>query len=74
MAMKNISDRQVLLAQQRYQRDTAGRWGYEILSEETGECLKVCFNCLKRAADRGLIEYGVSVRTGWITEKGQALI
>lgn len=29
---------------------------------------------LEKAADRGYIEYGVSARTGWLTDKGRALL
>lgn len=29
---------------------------------------------LEDAADEGLIEYGVSPRTGWLTNKGRALL
>ena len=47
---------------------------YEILSAVTGECEKVCFRAMERACDRGYIEYGVSLRTGWLTRKGAELI
>lgn len=46
---------------------------YEALAAETGQPEKVCFRAMERAADRGLIEYGVSLRTGWLTEKGKQL-
>ena len=28
----------------------------------------------ERAARRDLVEYGVSLRTGWLTDKGRALL
>jgi hypothetical protein len=47
---------------------------YDLLMERTGECFKVCWRAMERACDRDLIEYGVSLRTGWLTEKGEALL
>ena len=35
---------------------------------------KVIYAAMKRACDRDLVEYGVSLRFGWLTEKGTALI
>ena len=69
MAMKHIQDWQVIFA---YRRRKAGdpRYPYEILQEMTGECEKVCYRAMERAYDRGFIECGVSLRTGWITDEG----
>lgn len=49
-------------------------WPYELLAERTGECEKVCYRAMERAFDRGLIEYGTSLRSGWLTDDGLALI
>lgn len=49
-------------------------WPYEILKEWTGQPEKVCERAMERAERRGLIEYGVSLRSGWLTEKGKALL
>lgn len=73
MATKDITDVQVLLAVKQYQKDR-GEWPYEILSRETGQCEKVCYRAVERAHSRKLIEYGVSLRTAWITEKGKELL
>ncbi len=70
MATKDISDLQVLKAYSR-SRDL-GKFPEEILQEETGECEKVCFKAMERAHDRGLIEYGCSLRSGWLTDKGKS--
>lgn len=45
-----------------------------VLERETGAPPKVVYAALERAANRDLIEYGVSVRSGWLTDKGKALI
>lgn len=50
------------------------RWPYVLLMERTGQPMKVCYRAMERADDRGLLEYGVSLRTAWITEKGRALL
>ena len=47
---------------------------YEKLAEITGAPEKVTYAACERACDRELIEYGVSLRTGWLTDKGKALV
>lgn len=42
-----------------------------ILKSRTGQPEKVIFRCLERAVDRGLLDYGVSLRTAWLPEKGE---
>lgn len=74
MAMKDITDRQAVEAQKRWRENQDGPWAYEILSRETGQPEKVCFKCMERAEERGLLEYGVSLRTAWPTDKGLALL
>lgn len=69
MATKHITDKQVLEAYVQYSKDNS-KWPYEILMERTGEPEKVCFNAMLRAVKRGYIDYGVSVRSGWLTPKG----
>lgn len=49
-------------------------WPYDLLAEWTGQPIKVCYRAMERAEERGLIEYGTSLRTGWLTEKGKALL
>lgn len=73
MATKHISDKQVVEAVAIFNRDR-GRWPYELLAESTGQCEKVCFRAMERACDRGLLEYGVSLRTAWLTEDGRKLL
>lgn len=73
MATKDISDVMVCRAYQQYRRDNE-RFPYEILMAETGECFKVCYAACERADRRDLIDYGVSLRTGWLTEDGEALL
>jgi hypothetical protein len=38
---------------------------------ERGFPLKVVYAKLQKLLDRGLIEYGVSLRTGWLTPAGE---
>ncbi|MGU3466407.1 hypothetical protein ACLBXO_16295 [Methylobacterium sp. C33D] len=80
MAMKDIPDLMVLQAymQAFCEREILGseawRFPYVILQEWTKQPLKVCYRCMERACDRGLIEYGVSLRCGWIDPKGYELL
>lgn len=77
MARKDISDLQVVLA---YRKSKLARtslsmmYPYDFLMEETGQSFKVCYRAMERADKRGLIDYGVSLRTGWLTEKGLELL
>ena len=73
--MKNIPDKMVLLAYKLYHQNiTLDKFPYDYLMEISGEPFKVCYRCMERAADRNLIEYGVSLRTGWITKEGEKLL
>lgn len=79
MARKDISDIQVLRAYKQAERNwkaNDGRrwWPEEILVVETGQPVKVCLAAMERAFDRGLIDYGVSLRSGYITLAGKALL
>jgi hypothetical protein len=50
------------------------KYPYEILSEQTGEHPKVCYRAMERASRRGFVDYGCSLRTGWVTPQGEALL
>lgn len=69
-----ISDVQVLAAYALARQHRAGPWPYEILSIATGAPEKVTYAACERAEDRGLLDCGVSLRSGWITPKGHALL
>ena len=74
MATKDITDRQVCEAV----RDSCVRgwepFNYDLLTERTGRPLKVALRALERAVQHDLIEYSVSLRTAWLTDKGKALL
>jgi hypothetical protein len=70
----NISDKQVLAAIQKSHEMGFDKYCYEILAEESGCPLKVCYTALERVNDKGYIDYGVSVRTAWLTDEGEAVL
>lgn len=74
MQRKDIPDDKVVLAYMQSKIENMERYPYEILSEWTGAPFKVCYAAMERAHARGYIEYGVSLRTGWPTEKGENLL
>lgn len=77
MAMKHVSDYMVCVAVDTYRqfyKTTDVPYPYETLAKFTGQPEKVCYRAMERALRRGYLEYGVSLRTGWLTEKGKALI
>ena len=67
----DVSDREVCLACRR-------RSTHEFITDELAKRFpgcppKVLYAALERACRRGLIEYGVSMRTGWLTPEGEEL-
>lgn len=72
MSTKDISDLQVLEACRdwplhRHFADT-------LLAVRTTQHPRVAFRALERAHARGLIEWGVSIRTAWPTPEGRAML
>lgn len=75
MATKDVTDLQVCRAVRVSRREDPRKvWSQTILSFWTGECEKVCIRAMERAARNGFLEYGVSIRTAWLTNEGQLLI
>lgn len=74
MATKDITDFQVLRAYEERAKNILSPAVHEILAQQTGQCVKVCFHAMDRVHRRGLIEYGVSVRSAWLTEEGKKLL
>lgn len=60
-----------------YNRQAPGApvlWPHDILASWTGQALPVCYEAMQRAAVNGYIFFTVSLRAGWLTEKGRRLI
>lgn len=82
MATKDISDLQVVQAyaemarQMNAVRGTGQRYEYadDILERTTDQHQKVCERAMERACGRGLVEYCMWLRGGWLTDKGKALL
>lgn len=75
MSVKNVTDEMVVKAVNDFRKSgMCGPYPYEALANLTGECEKVCYRAMERAERHGLIEYGVSLRTGWLTDKGIDLL
>jgi len=82
MATKDISDLQVVQAYAEMHRQICAtresglhfEYADEILERITGQHLKVCERAMERACGRDLVEYGMWLRGGWLTDKGNALL
>lgn len=72
MSTKHISDLEVLEACRDWR--THGQFADALLAVRTEQHPKVALRALERADKRGLIEWGVSLRTAWPTPAGQALL
>lgn len=70
MKRSDITDRMVCDAYRRRGKAFAD----EFLAAETGAPLKVARAAIARAFCRGLLDSGISDRTGWLTEKGLELL
>ena len=81
MATKDITDLQVVHAYEEMRRhidairETKRQLRYvdEILARSTGQPLKVCQRAMERAYGHGLVEYGMWLRGGWLTDAGKSL-
>lgn len=73
MSVKDISDELVCKAIHQFKK-TGDLWPYVLLQKWTGQPEKVCYRAMERAQRHGLIEVGVSLRCGWLSEKGLALL
>lgn len=75
MKRSDITDAQVCEAYRRWRAECPyGKTAEVHLMEMTGAPIKVAYAAMERASDRDLVNYGVSLRTGWLTEKGLALL
>lgn len=70
MARKDISDMQVLQAFVDMKLCGRAELADAILMRRTGQCEKVVYRAMERTLDRGLLEFGVSLRSGWLTDAG----
>ena len=78
---KDITDYMVCKAYEimQYQKEKSNWTQYdtaEIILQKTYPTApeKIIYAALERAYEHGLIEYGVSLRTGWLTSRGKKLL
>lgn len=71
MSRKNVTDEIVCQA---YADEATGRLRIPLLMERTGEPEKVVYRAMERAYGHGLIEYGLGLQWGWLTDAGKALL
>lgn len=74
MKRSDISDLQVVACAIRWRNGTHPGFVTDMLARETGAPLKVAEAAMERAVSRGLLDYGVSLRTAWATDAGMALL
>lgn len=77
MSRKDISDEEVVQACKDFHDGPKGvirPASWQLIAQRTGQAEKVVYAAMQRAFDRGLIEYGVSLRTAWATDKGRELL
>jgi hypothetical protein len=73
MATKDITDLQVCQAYAEW-TEKREQMVDSLLMRATGQPEKVVYRAMERADRRGYIDYGVSLRSGWLTDKGRELV
>lgn len=74
MATKDITDAQVVKACVDSHAAPMEAGALDLLEVRSGQSVNVCVRAMERAARRGFIDYGVSLRTAWAEPKGKALL
>ena len=74
MATKDISDHQVCRVYREMEADGGPARADARLQALTGQPIKVCWRAMERAERRGLVHYGVCLRSGWLTDEGRATL
>lgn len=75
MKRRDISDLEVCRAVAQYHKDMSNNpYPYIYLSNKFNCDEKLAYSACERAYGNGLINFGVSLRTGWLTEKGEKLL
>lgn len=73
MKLKDIPVEEVLIQQQKWWKNNELPFTYEVLGEKYGS-EKLVYKKMEKLAGLGYLEYGVSLRTAWLTEKGKELV
>jgi len=77
MARKDVPDWMVCAAYKEsatIRNNDINIWPYDILMKWTNEPEKVCYAAMQRSSEKGYVECGVSLRSGWITSEGEELL
>ncbi len=69
MKRSDITTKQVLEACHKFHNGDT-RNSLQILMDETGLPDKICYAAMEREDEKELIDYGVSLRTAWVTKEG----
>lgn len=73
MKRSDITTQQVLEACHKFHNGDS-RSGLKILIDETGLAEKICYAAMEREDKKEFIDYGVSLRTAWVTATGYAYL
>lgn len=73
-----ISDEMIVLGYLEYnarlKAGMRGKFADEVIKELTKKPMRVIWRAMSRACNRQFIEFGTSLRTGWPTREGLALL
>ena len=74
MKRSDIPTIEVMIAYKQYNDDRYGDFPTVILMKKFNAPEKLIYSAIQRDYDNDLIEFGVSLRTGWLTDKGLQLL
>jgi hypothetical protein len=77
MPRRDVTDIQVCQAYGLKNKEAKAGRSFDViehLAVHTGQPEKVVYRAMERAYRHGLVEFGVSLRSGWLTEKGEGMV
>lgn len=72
-SLKDIPIEEVLIQQQKWWDNKSLPFTYEVLAEKYGS-EKLVYKKMEQLDNLGYLEYGVSLRTAWLTKKGEEFL
>lgn len=72
MSRRDVTD--VMVVRACLDAHRSGAFASDLLTDRTGECMKVVMAAMERAGGRGLTDYGVSLRSSFATGNGLELL
>ena len=74
MKRSDIPTIEVLIACHQFHKEKNGITPWQALMDKFSAPEKVVYAAMDRDCDKGLLDYGTTLRTAWVTEEGYELL